>query len=145
MTPKHQRLMFIGIGVAALGIATTLALSAMGDNLSYFRDPTAIAQGKVRVGDNFRLGGLVKTGTLKKLSDGVTISFIVTDMVNEQVVQFTGLIPDLFSEGTGAVCEGKLNAAGIFIADKVLAKHDENYMPPEVKNSLKKNGQWKGK
>jgi cytochrome c-type biogenesis protein CcmE len=139
MTPKHQRLMFIGIGIAALGIATTLALSAMGDNLSYFRDPTAIAQGKVRIGDNFRLGGLVKTGTLKKLSNGITISFIVTDMVNEQAVQFTGLMPDLFREGTGAVCEGKLNAAGIFIADKVLAKHDENYMPPEVKNSLKKN------
>jgi cytochrome c-type biogenesis protein CcmE len=139
MTPKHQRLMFIGIGIAALGIATTLALSAMGDNLSYFRDPTAIAQGKVRVGDNFRLGGLVKTGTLKKLSNGITISFVVTDMVNEQAVHFTGLMPDLFREGTGAVCEGKLNAAGIFIADKVLAKHDENYMPPEVKNSLKKN------
>jgi cytochrome c-type biogenesis protein CcmE len=143
MTPKRQRMIFIAVGVAALGGATALALSAIGDNLSYFRDPTAIAQGKVQAGDAFRLGGLVKTGSLKKLSDGITLRFVVTDMVHDQRVEYTGLTPDLFREGTGAVCEGRLNAAGVFIADKVLAKHDENYMPPEVKNSLQKSGQWK--
>jgi cytochrome c-type biogenesis protein CcmE len=144
MTPKHQRLLFVGLGLGALAIAAALGLSAMGDNLSYFRDPTAIAQGKVKAGEAFRLGGLVKQGSLQKLRDGITIRFVVTDMVHEQAVQFTGLMPDLFREGTGAVCDGRLDAKGVFIADKVLAKHDENYMPPEVKDSLKRRGVWKG-
>jgi cytochrome c-type biogenesis protein CcmE len=142
MTPKRQRLMFVGLGMAALGAAGALALSALGDTLSYFRDPTAIAQGKVKAGDVFRLGGLVKTGSLQKLPDGITIRFVVTDMVHDQQVQYTGLTPDLFREGTGAVCDGRLDAKGIFIADKVLAKHDEKYMPPEVADSLKKRGVW---
>lgn len=140
MTPKRQRLVFVAVGIAALGGATALALSAIGDNLSYFRDPTAIAQGEVRIGDAFRLGGMVKGGSLQKLPDGITMRFVVTDTVHEQTVQYTGLTPDLFREGTGAVCEGRLNDDGVFIADKVLAKHDENYMPPEVKTSLEKRG-----
>jgi cytochrome c-type biogenesis protein CcmE len=145
MTAKKQRLFFVGLGVSALGLAAALAFSALGDNMSYFRDPTAIAEGKVKAGDAFRLGGLVKAGSLEKLPDGITMRFIVTDMVHDQRVQYTGLTPDLFREGQGAVCEGRLNTGGVFIADKVLAKHDEKYMPPEVQKSLEKRGQWKPK
>ncbi len=140
MIAKKQRMIFVGLGIGALALAGTLVFSALGDNMSYFRDPTAIAEGKVKSGDAFRLGGLVKEGSLEKLPDGMTIRFVVTDMVNEQAVQYAGLIPDLFREGQGAVCEGRLTGTGIFIADKVLAKHDENYMPPEVAQSLKKRG-----
>lgn len=143
MTPKHQRMLFIALGVGALAVAATLSLSALGDNMSYFRDPTAIAEGQVKKGDAFRLGGLVKQGSLEKLPDGITMRFVVTDMVHDQRVQYTGLTPDLFREGQGAVCEGRLDASGTFIADKVLAKHDEKYMPPQVKESLKKRGEWK--
>jgi cytochrome c-type biogenesis protein CcmE len=143
MTPKNQRMMLVGLGIGSLALAATLTLSVLGDSISYFRDPTAIAQGKVKTGEAFRLGGLVKKGSIEKLPDGVTMRFVVTDMQHEQKVQYTGLTPDLFREGQGAVCEGRLGSDGIFIADKVLAKHDENYMPPEVKKSLDQRGQWK--
>jgi cytochrome c-type biogenesis protein CcmE len=143
MTPKKHRMMLVGLGMGALALAAALAFSALGESMSYFRDPTAIAQGKVKPGDAFRLGGLVKNGSIEKLPDGISMRFVVTDMQHEQKVQYTGLTPDLFREGQGAVCEGRLGSDGIFIADKVLAKHDENYMPPEVKKSLEQRGQWK--
>ncbi len=143
MVPKYKRMQWVALGVLAIGGAAALGFSALGDNLSYFRDPTDVKLGAVKPGDSFRLGGLVKRGSIVKSADGISMRFTVTDLKNELGVSYRGLTPDLFREGQGVVAEGKLNTAGIFVANLLLAKHDENYMPPEVAKSLKSRQQWK--
>ncbi|WP_299441460.1 cytochrome c maturation protein CcmE [uncultured Rhodospira sp.] len=140
MTRKKQRLYFIGLGMLALGGATALVLTAIGDNLLYFYSPTDLTEREVAPGQRFRLGGLVEEGSVDK--DGETIRFVVTDMVHTVPVTYTGILPDLFREGQGVVTEGQLDMNGLFTAASVLAKHDENYMPPEVADALKKSGHW---
>ncbi len=143
MTRKQKRLALIaGLGlvlVAALG----LILTALRDQIVFFRSPTEVVEGKVKSGDSFRLGGLVETGSVTR-EPGQVVRFVVTDGANKVRVSFVGLLPDLFREGQGVVTEGRLDAAGGFIASTVLAKHDENYMPREVADALKKQGHWQG-
>lgn len=140
MTPRQKRFSFVLVGLAALGIATYLIFSALGDATAYFRSPTDIAQGKVPQGSKFRLGGLVEADSIQRQSDDLTVHFVVTDLANRVTVSYTGILPDLFTEGQGVVTEGKMAADGIFMAEMVLAKHDETYMPPEVAEALEKGG-----
>lgn len=141
MTRKKRRLYFVGLGMLALGGATALMLTAIGDNLLYFYSPTDLTERPVAEGQRFRLGGLVAEGSVDR--NGETVRFVVTDLVHEVPVVYTGILPDLFREGQGVVTEGQLNPGGLFQAASVLAKHDENYMPPEVADSLKESGVWK--
>lgn len=142
MTRKQKRLSIIlGLGVV-LALALGLILTALKDQIVFFRSPTEVAAGKVRSGESFRLGGLVETGTIQK-EEGQKVRFVVTDGPARVNVLYTGLLPDLFREGQGVVAEGKLDGA-TFIASTVLAKHDENYMPREVKDALEKQGHWQG-
>lgn len=142
MTRKQKRFAIIGgIGVV-LALAMTLILTGLRDKIVFFRSPTEVKEGKVRLGDSFRLGGLVETGSVEKL-EGQIVRFVVTDGANKVSVRYAGLLPDLFREGQGVVTEGKLEAGGLFNASTVLAKHDENYMPREVSDSLKKQGHWR--
>lgn len=139
---KRQR-MFLLIGaLVILSLAAFLVLRAFKDNLVFFYTPTDIAEGKVAAGQQFRLGGLVEMGSLKKIEGSVKVSFSVTDGDMVVPVTYEGFLPDLFREGQGVVTEGKLNPAGLFVANTVLAKHDEKYMPPEVAESLKEKGLW---
>jgi cytochrome c-type biogenesis protein CcmE len=141
MTRKQKRLAIIlGLGVV-LAAALGLILSALKDQIVFFRSPTDVVSGKVRTGENFRLGGLVETGTVQR--EDQKVRFIVTDGPNRVQVSYAGLLPDLFREGQGVVAEGKLEGA-TFLASNVLAKHDENYMPREVKDALEKQGHWQG-
>jgi len=142
MKRKHKRLTFVIIALLLLGGATALVLSAFEENIVFFQSPTDVADGKVTQDRRFRLGGLVEEGSVDR-SAGKTVTFRVTDLAKSVNVSYTGILPDLFREGQGVVCEGKL-VGGTFIADEVLAKHDEKYMPPEVADALKKSGQWKG-
>lgn len=142
MTPKRQRMIFILIGLASLGIAVALILNAFRDNLVFFYSPTEI-QAKHPVGVLIRIGGLVKEGSIQKSTDSLTTAFVLTDLKNDTTVHYKGLLPNLFREGQGIVAHGKLDASGIFIADELLAKHDEKYMPPEVADALKKSGEWR--
>lgn len=145
MTRKQRRLSFILLGLATLGVAAALVLTAFEDSIVYFHSPTDIAtKADLQKDRRLRLGGLVKTGSWKKKSDGLTHDFLVTDTLNEIRVAYKGILPDLFREGQGVVMEGRLQPDGSFRADEVLAKHDENYMPKEVADSLKKAGMWKG-
>ncbi len=144
MKRKHRRLIYVVGGLAVLGIAAGLVISAFDENLVFFYSPTEIA-GKVKGPEQrVRLGGLVEMDSVEKSADGLTVSFLVTDLNAAVPVTFTGLLPDLFREGQGVVCEGRLRADGVFEASNVLAKHDENYMPPEVAEALKASGQWQG-
>ncbi len=141
MKRKHKRLTFVVVALCLLGSAAALVLTAFEENIVFFFSPTDIAEQKATNDQRFRLGGLVEEGSVDR-SAGKTIAFRVTDISNVVPVQFTGILPDLFREGQGIVAEGRL-VDGVFIADEVLAKHDENYMPPEVADALKKSGQWK--
>ena len=142
MTRKQKRLALIGgIGVV-LALAVGLILTALRDQIVFFRSPTEVVQGKVKPGDSFCLGGLVEKGSVSK-ETGQVVRFVVTDGASAVKVTFTGLLPDLFREGQGVVAEGKLDKAGQFTASNVLAKHDENYMPREVADTLKKQGVWR--
>lgn len=143
MTRKRRRLYFVFAAVAVLGLAATLVLMSFEDSLVFFRSPSDLAEKPMPAGRNFRLGGLVAEGSVVK--DGVEIRFVVTDMAENIPVRFRGLVPDLFREGQGVVAEGQLDEQGVFVASNVLAKHDENYMPPEVAESLKKAGHWEPK
>ncbi|MBP2296634.1 cytochrome c maturation protein CcmE [Azospirillum rugosum] len=135
MTRKKRRLYMLGLALLGLGAAAALTLTAFEDNIVFFFSPTQLQT--QQVGDrNFRLGGLVEQGSVTKLPDGVTTRFVVTDTVNSVPVTYRGQLPDLFREGQGVVAEGRL-AGGVFQAREVLAKHDENYMPPEVADALK--------
>ena len=131
--PKHQRLALIGLAVVALLGAVLLAMWGLRDSAAYFATPSDITAGKVQSGKPVRLGGLVVKGSLKRDPDGLTVRFMVSDTKAEALVMFRGITPDLFREGSGVVAEGRLDASGLFIADNILAKHDERYMPPEIR------------
>lgn len=134
MKPRHKRIALIVGGLVTLGIASALVLSAFQSNLVFFFTPTQIAAGEAPKERAFRVGGLVKSGSLRR--DGITAHFIVTDTAKEVPVAYTGILPDLFREGKGVVAQGKLGTDGNFVASEVLAKHDENYMPPEAKHAV---------
>ena len=136
MKPRHKRFVLIGGGLAVLGLAAALVLNAFQSNLVFFFTPTQIAAGEAPKGKAFRLGGLVKDGSLRRQPDGLTVQFIVTDTAKEITVAYTGILPDLFREGKGVVAQGKLGDNGLFAATEVLAKHDENYMPPEAQHAV---------
>lgn len=140
MTRKRRRLYMVVAGMAVLGLAATLVLMSFEDSLVFFHSPSDLAESPIPPGRNFRLGGLVEEGSVVK--DGVEIRFSVTDLAETVPVLYRGLVPDLFREGQGVVTEGQMNEEGLFIASSVLAKHDENYMPPEVAESLKEAGHW---
>jgi cytochrome c-type biogenesis protein CcmE len=136
MKPRHKKLTIIIASVAALGLSATLVLDAFQSNLVFFFSPTQVAANEAPQGKSFRIGGLVEEGSVKRQSDGVTVNFVVTDTAKVIPVVYTGILPDLFKEGKGVVAQGKLSSDGIFRADEVLAKHDENYMPPEAAAAL---------
>jgi len=136
MKPRHKRFALIGGALAVLGIAAALVLNAFQSNLVFFFTPTQIAAGEAPMGKTFRIGGLVKDGSLQRQSDGLTVHFVVTDTAKEFTVAYTGILPDLFREGKGVVAQGKLGENGLFTASEVLAKHDENYMPPEAQHAV---------
>lgn len=144
MKPKRRRLFFVITGMAALGLAVALTLAAFDDNLVFFSSPTDVYAKGMAPDQRFRLGGLVEEESVAKTDDGLTTTFRVTDLANAVPVSYTGILPDLFREGQGVVTEGRLSPEGVFVADSVLAKHDENYLPPEVAEALKKSGKWKG-
>ncbi len=136
MKPRHKKLIIIFVSVAALGLSAKLVLDAFQSNLVFFFSPTQVAANEAPRGKSFRIGGLVEKGSVKRQSDGITVNFVVTDTAKVIPVVYTGILPDLFKEGKGVVAQGKLSADGVFRADEVLAKHDENYMPPEAANAL---------
>ena len=137
MKPRARRGLAIVVGLAALGIAAALVLNAFQSNLVFFFSPSQIAANEAPRDRSFRLGGLVEQGSLKRDPAGLTVSFVVTDLAQRIPVTYTGMLPDLFKEGKGVVAQGKLGPDGMFRADQVLAKHDENYMPPEAAEALK--------
>ena len=134
---RKQRLILIGLMVIGASLATAFALKSFNENLMYFFPPKDVASGKAPKDAKFRLGGMVVKGSVARPGDGMTVKFVLTDYDKEVKVEYTGILPDLFREGQGIVAHGKLNPQGVFVAEEVLAKHDENYMPPEVKASLK--------
>jgi len=136
MKRRHKRITFILIGLAGLGLAAFLVASAFRNNLVFFFSPTEVVAKKAPVGRTFRVGGLVQEGTLKR--DGLNVQFTVTDTAASIPVVYKGIPPDLFKEGRGCVAQGKIDASGVFHAEKVLAKHDENYMPPEAGQAIDK-------
>jgi cytochrome c-type biogenesis protein CcmE len=138
MKPRHKRFVFIGLGLLALAVASMLILNAFQSNLVFFFTPTQVANGEVPQGRGFRIGGMVEDGSLKREGDGLTVHFVMTDLAKRVPVTFKGILPDLFKEGKGAVAQGQLGADGTFLASEVLAKHDENYMPPEAADALAK-------
>lgn len=138
MTPRQKRFAFVGLGLLVLGVATALVLNAFQSNLVFFFTPTQVANGEVPKGRSFRIGGMVEDGSVKREADGLTVRFVVTDTAKRVPVVYKGILPDLFKEGKGAVAQGRLDADGTFIASEVLAKHDENYMPPEAAEALAK-------
>ncbi|MFQ5487316.1 MAG: cytochrome c maturation protein CcmE [Gammaproteobacteria bacterium] len=138
MKPRHKRFAFIVVGLVGVGVAAVLILNAFRSNLVFFFSPSQVASKEAPVGRSFRLGGLVQEGSLQRQDDGVTVRFLVTDTVETIPVLYSGILPDLFREGQGVVAQGKLGEDGVFHADEVLAKHDENYMPPEVAEALQK-------
>jgi cytochrome c-type biogenesis protein CcmE len=142
MTRKRRRLYMVLAGMVLLSGAVALVLAALDENLSYFYDPSNIAEAPP--GRPIRLGGLVEEGSVVRQADGITVNFRVTDMANSIDVTYKGLLPDLFREGQGVITEGTLGPDRVFVAREVLAKHDETYMPREVADALKKSGQWKG-
>ena len=142
MTRKRRRLIIVLTGMILLSAAVALVLVALDENLSYFYSPSEIAEAPQ--GRSIRLGGLVEADSITRQADGVTVTFRVTDLAASVPVTYSGLLPDLFSEGQGVITEGTLGADGVFVAREVLAKHDETYMPREVAEALKKSGQWKG-
>ena len=137
MKARHKRMALIGGGLAALGIASALVLNAFQDNLVFFFTPSQVVAGEAPKNRAFRIGGMVKEGSVQR--DGVNVRFVVTDTAHDVPVSYTGILPDLFREGKGVVAQGKLDDAGQgFKASEVLAKHDENYMPPEAQHALDK-------
>ena len=136
MKPRHQRLALIAAGVASVALAAALVLNAFRSNLVFFFSPSQIVAGEAPRDRAFRIGGMVETGSLKRQADGLTVHFMVTDTAKSVPVVYRGILPDLFREGKGVVAQGRLNADGVFRADEVLAKHDENYMPPEAAHAL---------
>lgn len=141
MKPRHKRAAIIVGALVAIAIAAVLILNALNSNIALYVTPTEVAAGNAPKGQAFRIGGMVKDGSVKR--DGLTVHFVITDMAKDIPVAYTGILPDLFKEGKGAVIQGRLESNGQFVASEVLAKHDENYMPPEAKHALdeaQKNG-----
>ncbi len=141
MTPRQRRMAGVSVVVVGVAIAAVMVLQALQTNITYFFSPQQVVAGEVDVGQPFRLGGLVENGSFSRESGSLEARFIVTDNTQSKVtVAYSGVLPDLFKEGQGMVANGKLNEAGIFVADEVLAKHDENYMSPEVAKMLEEQG-----
>ncbi|MDH3669346.1 MAG: cytochrome c maturation protein CcmE [Paracoccaceae bacterium] len=141
MKPKKRRLVIILAGLSLFGLATGLVLAAFDEGVTYFYSPTDLVEKQVPQGRMLRIGGLVEEESLVR-GEGLTVTFRVTDLAESVPVQYSGILPDLFREGQGVVAMGKLEQDGVFVASEVLAKHDENYMPPEAAEALKKAGQW---
>ncbi len=137
MTPRRQRLLAVVTGLAALGVAVALVLNAFQSNLVFFFSPTQVVNDEAPRGRAFRVGGLVEPGSVRRSERDLTVTFVITDTAQRIPVTYTGLLPDLFREGEGVVAQGRLGDDGVFRADQVLAKHDENYMPPEAAHALK--------
>ena len=140
MSPRRKRIVWISVAVLGIGIAAALILTAFQKNLLYFYSPTQVVAGEAPTARAFRIGGLVTKGSVTRVPDSLKVSFELTDTVNKITVVYDGILPDLFREGQGIVANGKIGQNGIFIASQVLAKHDENYMPPEVADALEKAG-----
>jgi cytochrome c-type biogenesis protein CcmE len=138
MKRRHKRFAMIAAGVAGLGLAVAFVLNAFQSNLVFFFSPSQIIAKEAPVARNFRLGGLVEEGSLKREADGLTVRFRVTDTAHAIPVVYSGILPDLFKEGKGVVTQGRLSTDGVFHAEQVLAKHDENYMPPEAAEALER-------
>ena len=136
MKPRHKRITLIVLGVALLGGAAALVLNAFQSNLVFFFSPSQIAANEAPRGKAFRIGGMVETGSVVRANDGLTVQFNVTDTAKVVPVTFTGILPDLFKEGKGVVAQGRLGPDGMFVATEVLAKHDENYMPPDAARAI---------
>ncbi len=136
MKPRHKRIAIIAGGVVALSVAVGLVLNAFQSNIVFFFSPSQVVANEAPIDRTFRIGGMVEAGSLKRHPDGLTVSFIVTDTAKTVPVLYTGVLPDLFREGKGVVAQGRLGADGVFKASEVLAKHDENYMPPEAAHAL---------
>ncbi len=142
MTRKQRRFTMIGMAMGALAVAAGLVLFALEDTIVFFYSPSDIVEKSPELGTRFRLGGLVAEGSIER--NGDRVNFVVTDIANDLPVAFQGILPDLFREGQGVVAEGVLGSTGVFVADTVLAKHDENYMPAEVADALREQGYWQG-
>lgn len=140
MRPKHKRLVFALVGLGILGFAAFLILNALNDSVVFFHTPTEVAENKIDLDRRIRLGGLVEEGSVQG-GTGAQVRFRITDLANAVAVSYNGILPDLFREGQGVVVEGRIQH-GVLVADQVLAKHDEKYMPPEVASALKQSGQW---
>jgi cytochrome c-type biogenesis protein CcmE len=138
--PKHKRLIFVGLGVGLLGLAVILVLTALEDSVVFFHTPSEVAEKQISADQRLRIGGLVEEGSVQR-GPGAEVRFSVTDLANSIGVSYNGILPDLFREGQGVVVEGRIRNH-VLMADQVLAKHDEKYMPPEVADALKKSGQW---
>ena len=146
MTPRKQRMFFVGVVLVGVAAAAALAISAFSENMLYFFSPTQVKAGEAPPGRNLRVGGIVVDGSVRRQKDGLTVSFDLTDTAETITVTYTGILPDLFREGQGIVAMGKLTPTGVLAAGEVLAKHDENYMPPEVAEAVeaaKKGGSMK--
>ncbi len=140
MKSRHKRFLWVLTGAAVLATAATLVVNALRENRVFFFTPTQVADNKAPKDRTFRIGGLVTAGSVQRKADGLTVSFSVTDTAKTIPVSYTGILPDLFKEGKGVVAQGRIDADGIFRASEVLAKHDENYMPPEAAEALKQAG-----
>ena len=143
MTPKRRRLWLLVGSLSVMAVAAALVLTALDDSIVFFYSPTQVAEKRPGPERRFRLGGLVETGSVKRSADNQEVRFRITDLKGTIDVTYRGLLPDLFREGQGVIAEGSLTPGGVFIAREVLAKHDENYMPPEVAKALKDAGRWK--
>ena len=141
MKARQKRFLFLVVGMVALAATIALVLSALEGNLSYFFSPTEVVEGKAPEGRAFRIGGLVEDGSVKRTGTDLRVTFMVSDERNRVPVEYTGILPDLFKEGQGMIAQGKMGPGGVFMADEVLAKHDEEYMPPEVAEALQKGHQ----
>ena len=142
MTPARKRRLYLILGIlVGVGIATALALTAFKKNVMFFYDPSQVAAGQVKPGERFRLGGMVEKGSVQRTPGSLEIRFVVTDFAHYLPVKYDKVLPDLFREGQGVVAHGRIDNSGVFIADEVLAKHDEKYMPPQVAKSLKNKGE----
>ncbi|OHC90376.1 MAG: cytochrome c biogenesis protein CcmE [Sideroxydans sp. RIFOXYB12_FULL_59_6] len=138
MTPRQKRLTWILVGVALVAAAVGLVLFALKNNVSLYFTPTQVYNKEAPQARNFRIGGMVEEGSVQRQKDGLTVHFKITDTTNAMEVEYKGILPDLFKEGKGVVAQGKLNSENVFVAEEVLAKHDENYMPPEAMDAIKK-------
>ena len=139
MKARHKRFVFIAVGLAAVAVASALVVQALRSNITYYYSPSQVIAGEAPANQQFRIGGMVVDGSLQRDPNSVRVRFLVTDNAEQFEVVYDGILPDLFSEGQGAVARGRLDN-GVFVAEEVLAKHDESYMPPEVAESMKPEG-----